>query len=213
MKLKWKNKAAVLGILGILTIGGTAAYLTDYDKAENQFTVGKVEIELQEPNWKPEEHTKIEPGQVMEKDPQVKNTGVNDAFVYLEISVPMAEVIAVQEDGSRMEKQECELFSFAAKKDWTRMETKTVDGNRVYAYAYNKVLKAGEWTSSLFDHVTFLNLVEGQLDTQQLEIPVRAYGIQTAHTGGDAGSIAEQAKNAYQKYVNQNQGQDGAVTG
>ena len=35
-----------------------------------------------------------------------------------------------------------------------------------------------ETTESLFDTVKFLNIIEGQLDGQQLEIPVRAYAIQ-----------------------------------
>ena len=49
-------------------------------------------------------------------------------------------------------------------------------------------------------------------DGQQLEIPIRAYAIQTSYTGGDAASVVEQARNAYQKYVNQNKGQAGGVT-
>lgn len=212
MKKRWVKAAAAVGIMGILAVGGTVAYLTDYDNTVNEFTVGKVDIELNEPSWKPDENTKIEPTQVITKDPQVKNTGVNDAFVYLEVSIPMADVIAAQEDGTRLEKGEQELFSFAAKTDWTRLETRTVKKNKVYVYAYNKVLKPGETSTSLFDSVTFLNMIEGQLDTQQLDIPVRAYAIQTANTGGDTGSVVEQAKAAYTKYVNQNSGQDGAVT-
>ena len=82
------------GVLGLASIGGVSAYLTDFDSAQNQFTVGKVDIELDEPNWTPEEYTKIEPGKEIDKDPQITNTGVNDAFVYLEISVPMADVTA-----------------------------------------------------------------------------------------------------------------------
>lgn len=88
------------------------SYLTDFDKADNQFTVGKVSIDLDEPGFKPEEQTKIEPGKDVKKDPQIKNTGVNDAFVYLEVSIPMAEVEAASEDGTRLGKREQELFSF-----------------------------------------------------------------------------------------------------
>jgi len=40
-------------------------------------------------------------------------------------------------------------------------------------------------------------------------MPVRAYAIQTSYTGGDKGSIQEQARNAYEKYVNQNRNQEG----
>ena len=39
-----------------------------YDKTVNQFTVGKVDIQL-EAGRKPEEHTKIEPGKDIQKYP------------------------------------------------------------------------------------------------------------------------------------------------
>ena len=45
--------------------------------------------------------------------------------------------------------------------------------------------------------------------TGQPSIPVRAYAIQTAYTGGDGGSVKEKAREAYGKYVNQNAGQEG----
>lgn len=43
-------------------------------------------------------------------------------------------------------------------------------------------------------------------------MPVRAYAIQSTNTGDDKTTIIEQATAAYQKYVNQNKGQDGGVT-
>jgi len=60
--------------------------------------------------------------------------------------------------------------------------------------------------------VKFLNLIEGQLDGQTFEIPVRAYAIQTSYTGGSSDNLSEQIKAAYEKYVNQNKNQDGKVT-
>lgn len=87
-------KGIALGaMIAALAAGGTAAYLTDFETTTNSFTVGKVDIELDEPGWKPEENTKIVPTQVIKKDPYVKNVGVNEAFVYLEVSVPVSEVI------------------------------------------------------------------------------------------------------------------------
>lgn len=215
MKKFTKNTVKALflaGAVSLAAVGGVSAYLTDYDKAVNQFTVGKVDIALEEPGWKPEEHKKIEPGKDINKDPQIKNTGINDAFVYLEVSVPMADVIAADKEGNRLEKKVQELFSFSAKKDWTKLHAKKKDASMVYLYAYNKVLKPSETTDSLFDTVKFLNIIEGQLDTQQVNIPVRAYAIQTSYTGDDKGSIPEQAKAAYEKYMNQNKGQEGQVT-
>ena len=117
------SKALLLtGVLCLAGIGGVSAYLTDYDQASNQFTVGKVDISLEEKNWKPEDHTKLEPGEDIKKDPQIRNTGTNDAFVYLEVSVPMAAVTAAGDDGFRQNEKLQELFSFQAKEDWTRLE-------------------------------------------------------------------------------------------
>lgn len=213
-KIKTNMKKAIIlaGAISLAAVGGASAYLTDYDKTVNQFTVGKVDIQLEEPGWKPEEHTKIEPGKDIQKDPQIRNTGVNDAFVYMEVTVPMADVIAADQEGNRLEQKVQELFSFTAKNSWTKLETKRKEDNVVYVYAYNKILKPEETTEPLFDMIKFLNIIEGQLDTQQLDMPVRAYAIQTSYTGGDKGTIPEQAKAAYQKYVNQNRGQGGQVT-
>lgn len=213
MKKKALNIIAVTAIVGALAAGGTMAYLTDHAETTNEFTVGKVDIDLTEPNWKPEENKKIEPSQVITKDPQITNNGINDAFVYLEVSIPIENVTTANADGTRIEAKETELFSFAAKSEWTQIDKRKVGKNQIYTYSYNKILKKGETTTALFDTVTFANVIEGQLDTQNLQIPVRAYAIQTVNTGDNGGSIVEQAKNAYKKYVNQNINQDGAATG
>lgn len=214
MKLKERmiKIAAVCGVAGIVVLGGTTAYLTDYDSAVNEFTVGKVEIDLQEPNWEPDENVDIEPSEDIAKDPQIKNTGVNDCFAYLEVSVPMAEVTTADKEGNRIEKKLIELFSYTKDAGWTQLEAKTLNGYKVYTYCYNKVLKPNETTAALFKTVTFANIIEGQLDTQHLEIPIRAYAIQTVNTGGDIGTIVQQATTAFQKYVKQNAGQSGAVS-
>lgn len=214
MKIKksFLKTAAVCCAAALLAAGGTMAYLTDYDETVNEFTVGKVDIQLEEPNWNPDDTTKIEPTQQIPKDPQVKNIGVNDAFVYLEVSIPMADVVTADAAGNRVESKNTELFTFKKKTDWTQLEEKNVGTDKVYTFAYNRVLKPEETSTTLFDTVTFANIVEGQLDTRQLEIPVRAYAIQTINTGGEEGTVIQQAAEAYQKYVLQNYGQDGDVT-
>ena len=87
----------LFGLIGALTVGGTAAYLTDFDQETNTFTVGKVDIDVEEPNWKPDDHDKIVPTEEMKKDPQITNNGKNDAFVYLEVSIPVRNVITANE--------------------------------------------------------------------------------------------------------------------
>ena len=212
-----KNRKMVKGIalaamVAALAAGGTAAYLTDFETATNSFTIGKVDIELDEPNWKPDDNTKLVPTQVIKKDPYVKNKGINEAFVYLEVSVPVRNVITAAQDGTRNTLRKTELFTYSRNKEWTQLERKEVGQNMVYTYAYNHILKPGQKTTTLFDTVKFANIIEGQLDTQQIDMPVRAYAIQSTNTGDDKTTIIEQATAAYQKYVNQNKGQDGGVT-
>ena len=210
-----KNTVKIMTLAGILclaSVGGVSAYLTDYEKVSNEFTVGKVDIELKEPEWKPEENRMIEPSKVIHKDPQITNTGTNDAFVYMEVSIPMANVEAAAENGERLGKKVQELFYFEAKDSWTQLSVQNAESRRTYTYAYKKILKPQETSETLFDTVKFLNLIEGQLDGQTLEIPVRAYAIQTSYTGGSSDNLPEQIKAAYEKYVNQNKNQDGKVT-
>ncbi len=210
-----KNTVKIMTLAGILclaSVGGVSAYLTDYEKVSNEFTVGKVDIELKEPEWKPEENKKIEPSKVIHKDPQITNTGTNDAFVYMEVSIPMANVEAAAENGERLGKKVQELFYFEAKDSWMQLSVQNTESRRTYTYAYTKILKPQESSEALFDTVKFLNLIEGQLDGQTFEIPVRAYAIQTSYTGGSSDNLSEQIKAAYEKYVNQNKNQDGKVT-
>ena len=210
-----KNTVKIMTLAGILclaSVGGVSAYLTDYEKVSNEFTVGKVDIELKEPEWKPEENKKIEPSKVIHKDPQITNTGTNDAFVYMEVSIPKANVEAAAENGERLGKKVQELFYFEAKDSWMQLSVQNTESRRTYTYAYKKILKPQETSEALFDTVKFLNLIEGQLDGQTFEIPVRAYAIQTSYTGGSSDNLSEQIKAAYEKYVNQNKNQDGKVT-
>ena len=198
-------------MIAALSAGGTAAYLTDFETATNEFTVGKVDIELNEPNWKPEENTKIVPTQNIPKDPSVKNSGVNDAYVYLQVTVPVREVITAEADGTRKPLAKTELFTYNKSKEWTQLSRKESGDEMVYTYAYNHILKPEQKTTTLFDNVTFANIIEGQLDTQQLDINVQAYAIQSDNTGDDRNTVIEQATAAFQKYVNQNKGQAGAA--
>lgn len=90
---------------------------------------------------------------------------------------------------------------------------------RVYTYSYNKVLLEGETTKPLFDKVRLLNVIEGELDQTKLSMPVKAFAIQTAHTGTspdtpddgneyptEVSKVQEEARWAYEKYLNQNAG-------
>lgn len=86
-------------LLCVILIGTINAYFTDGETKTNTFTIGKVKIDLQEPNWTPPEN--ITPNQEISKNPQIANTGKNEAFVYLEVHVPRQSIITAEQDGSR----------------------------------------------------------------------------------------------------------------
>lgn len=201
-----------LFILGIFLITGTSAYLSDYTQTKNEFTVGKVDIQLLEPNWNLSENLKLEPNDTVIKDPQVKNIGKNDSFVYLEVQMPVKTVMVASADGASQSKKNVELFSFTPTSNWSLIDTRTSGANRIYTYSYNHIISKNQTTTALFNSMRFVNVVEGELDTQQINVPIRAYGIQTENTGDNLDSIKEQAKAAYKKYYNQNVGQSGAAT-
>ncbi len=218
MKNKFNKKMGLrmgaLALLGVIAIGGSLAYLTDSEQTVNKFQVGKVDIELEEPNWNEEENQKIEPSQVIPKDPTVSNVGVNDAYVYVEVQIPMEDVITAAEDGTREADGEAvyqELFTFTANEKWTLISKEEINGNMVYTYSYDEILAPGASTNPLFDSVTFANVVEGQIDEAKFDVPVHAFAIQTANTGDGSGDIPAEALAAYEKYVNQNLKQPGAV--
>lgn len=72
-----KKKIAILVtslvLVGAMLIGGTLAYFTDKDEAQNVFTLGKVDGELDEPKWddnNPDGEIKnVQPGDKIVKDP------------------------------------------------------------------------------------------------------------------------------------------------
>ena len=65
--------ALCVAMLAIVLVSGTMAYFTDTHAQTNTFTMGKVDIDLSEPNYTPGENGKLKvfPGQSYEKDPTI----------------------------------------------------------------------------------------------------------------------------------------------
>ena len=191
---KMNLKAAVLAfaMIAVMMIGGISAYFTDGDTTTNTFTVGKISLDLQEPNWNPEDAEDITPNQTIKKDPQILNDGINDEFVFLEVIVPYENVVVANEDGTRKPAADTELYYYTVNSGWVEIATikdaaaKTVTHLYVYGTADKcTALKKDATTPTLFDTVTFVNLVEDQgLEEATLDIVVNAYGIQTTDVNG-----------------------------
>lgn len=205
---KVKRIIVAAALIAVLAIGGISAYFTDGDTATNTFTVGSVQIDLQEPSWEPANVTKITPEQEIAKDPQVKNIGVNDAFVFLEVVVPYAKVVTAQEDGTKNTAADTELFSYTKNAGWVEVgdaakDTGAKTFKHIYAYVGDgtnmKALAKDAITPTLFDNIKFANIVEDQaqtggatLENQNLNVVVNAYAIQTNNIN-DAGGTAKTA--------------------
>ncbi|WP_394283129.1 TasA family protein, partial [Frisingicoccus sp.] len=167
MKKSSMRTLALTAILaGTVSIGGIMAYFTDGDTATNTFTVGKISLDLQEPSWVPP--TNITPGQEIAKDPQIKNDGNNEEFVFLKVTVPYANVVTANEDGTKGKTADTELFSYDVKDGWTELlAKKEIDSSlktvtHLYAYTGDttdsmKALDVNSSTTSLFDWVRFAN--------------------------------------------------------
>lgn len=199
-----RKKRYLLGIFGILIgtagiTGASAAYLQQStEMLQNVITAGSVKGELLEPNWKEASGTFAYPGKSLEKDPMVKNTGENSAAVFLEIVIPMENISVVDENtGKKTEKQERELFYFQPKDGWELISRSSSAKGMTYVYGYQRNLEPGEITEPLFEKVTLVPYLEGELSGEKkLEIPVTAKVIQ-------AQNLEKSLKEIYQEYLNQ----------
>jgi len=82
-------------VLAVLIISGIFAYLTDTDDADNIFTVGKIDIQLNEEAWDEDNAVDFVANQSIDKNPSIENIGKNDAYVFLKVRVPMVKDAAI----------------------------------------------------------------------------------------------------------------------
>lgn len=105
MKKKLIAVCLIIAMMAITVVGGTMAYFFDTATATNTFTVGNVNIELDESQYVPpveegeegtletypDESKNIQPGSAenaTSKIAWIKNTGSNEAWVWAEVWIP-----------------------------------------------------------------------------------------------------------------------------
>lgn len=163
-------------------------------------TLGSIEVDLTEPEWIPEKGSGLVPGDVVLKDPTAVNTGKNDAWIFLEVQIPVKKISLVDPvTRKKQEARETELFSFTAKDSWELIEKTSGETNRCYVYGYCSAVSPGEKTEPLFEQVTLANYLEGEMDeSEKLTMPIEAMAIQTnvCPQGADL-------KEVYQQYLAQ----------
>ena len=183
--------------LAVLTIAGTTlAYLTSQETVTNTFTVGKVEIKLDEAKANADgtlvpnadrvkaNSYKLIPGHTYNKDPMVTVlSGSESSYIKMTVTFSKAnELDAIFDpDGATL----TTIFNGYDSNNWTyKGNTKNAaDNTRTYEFWYKEAVAAPDGNvalDALFDSIT----VPGEITNEQLAtiegmtITVNAYAIQ-----------------------------------
>ncbi len=181
----YTRKAITLGtlimILLVFVVAGIVAYLTDTDSKSNVFTMGNVSIELLETNFDSSVTLEnVEAGNIINKNPQVRNTGDNPAYVYLMVTIPKG---SYTNRGTTVTGEP--LFTYTSSSDWTEMTgyTMETEDSITKVYYYNTILQPTEGsniTTALFDSVTVADFPNfDSLDSLNQNINISALAIQS----------------------------------
>lgn len=210
MNYKKKNVFVIVLVLLLLlsaSLGVSFAYLTkSLESRANNFTFSNVSIDLVEEEWDsltPEDKV-VYPNRNVVKDPKVINTGENDIYVYIEVKVPRGNIKTVNTDETVNASGWTNLLTFVVNQGWELIDQSVSDDGlyeiRLYAYT-DSVLKPNEETKTLFDKVTFVNMLEGELEKgTELEMPVSAYAIQSDYLDEQGSTVKDKMAGAFEKY-------------
>lgn len=116
-----KNKRIIITVMAaalvaVIGVGATLAYFTDSDEAKNVLTLGSVDIDLDEPNYKgDEEYENIVPGDVIEKDPIITlASGSEDAYVRMKLEIDIKKLVFDESGNEVVEEKELDADLEAA---------------------------------------------------------------------------------------------------
>lgn len=204
-KKLFNKKSLIYGVVSLtlfaaIILSSAFAWLKARDDVRNSFTLGDVKVELWEnfdtnfngsvergEIYGPDDpdtimmtgENKILPSETVIKQPYIKNTGKNDAYVYMSVGIPKDDVVIsspatgeIDYDGSGV----IEVFSLEGmdNENWSLVSSDPLridDNYNYYLYAYNKPLPAGEDTENLFGGVKYANVVENFINNDTYSIP------------------------------------------
>ena len=205
-------------IVAIISIGTTYALLVKNTEVKtNVFTVGDISIKLDEPDWEKlsDKDKTVYPGKTIPKDPQVTNTGDNekyaDLYVYIEVKIPRVSVKTYTGANNEIIIPPPivpeNLFSFTANPGWDliRSDISSDEKYSIEIYAYTAdIVRPGETTTPLFNEVTMLKVLEGEIITgTKINMPINAYAIQSEYLNESGNNIQEKTKDAFSIYESQ----------
>ena len=116
--MKRQNKKiwlTAIACIGLVAVGTVLAYLTDGETQVNVLSIGNVNIAIEEEEYDKPENSKARENmvqnQMLAKDPKVKNTGSNDAIVFLKVTVPVRNVMTAGTNGEKLPAAWQEVFT------------------------------------------------------------------------------------------------------
>lgn len=179
--------------LAVVAIGGaTLAYFTDTEDVTNTFTVGNVDIKLDEPEWT--EGSKLVPGTEISKDPTVTVVkGSEECYVRILMTISNSsqwDAIFNADKTLTIEN----FFKGYDPADWTYIKnTENANGNtRTYEFRYKEAVNALNANAdvklpALFTDIVVPSTLTGtQIATlSNFKIVIEAQAIQTASFNND----------------------------
>lgn len=160
---------AALVLCASLLAFGTLAYFTAQDEAQNIITAGNLDIQVVETDESGdpfENQTGVMPGSVIDKVVKVENIGDNTAWIRVRVTaVCTANGTELPIDGIVL--------------DYNTTDWVYADG----FYYYTSPVDAAEFTTALFNTVTFGIGLGNEYQNAQLTIDVEADAVQYANNG------------------------------
>lgn len=208
MRLSIRKSKPAFCIAGLLLIAalcavmfaanGSLALFTDSpDPAVNHFSVGNTKVQINEPEYVQDAdgHNAVRPQEAFKKDPYIENVGSVDAYVFMKVTVPKAEVMTYSGGGAAKNAAAVtQLFTLLSESGaeginsgWSLISSDdTGEQANVYVYAYGSAstctnLSPGTETAKpLFSKARLASIIEGQgLDDSVQNITLEAYSVQS----------------------------------
>ena len=148
MKKKIIALLLVVALTAAVAVGGTLAYLTDRDSEANVFTVGDVNIDLNESF---NQGDTLIPGVDIAKKPTITNEGPNEAYVWATVAVPanLAPVVDFTGRGTGWEAMDSTTSTTINNEDYV-----------LYTILHTNALEVGGVTNALFSNVALSSSVD-----------------------------------------------------
>lgn len=198
--MKKTSKALLLMLCAVLLVAasvlGTMAYLTSTDEVVNTFTVGKVQIKLDEAKANADgtlvqgadrvkaNSYKLLPGHTYNKDPMVTVLEGSES-AYIKMTVTFSKAAELDDIFAPNGADMTSIFNGYDSTNWTyKGNTKDTNANtRTYEFWYKEAVAATNADvalDALFDSITIPGTINNtQLDTiKGMTITVNAYAIQ-----------------------------------